>query len=657
MSSKITLWSIGALFFSATVMAQSDDIHQHSPLVCGTPDISYEEFNAPIEIAAKIKKSRKAENSTTSEIKYIPIKMHLLGNDDGTGYIDENTVNDMLAELNKIFRANQNMEFFFSGTSFNKYADTRNNTKADNTGKEEQEFHNKNGANDAINVYVPQGVGGAGGYAYVVPHSQPYNRIHIIKNQLNDDKTTPHEFGHYFGLPHTFQNSKAKDSNGSIDWTKRELVTRNFNEVSPRKSANCRTAGDYFCDTEADPYGNDGVSAPNCQIQSDPDVNGDAYRTNMGNYMNYFWCPGYSFTPEQISKMDAGYTTMKNRNTYFNAPETAQPAPTNLTSTSGVYKNSLVLSWTDNSNVETGYIVEVAEKGTENFIPIGGVAANVRSFKINTNLDDSKEYVFRVKPSNSMKTYSEVSESFTVPKLCAATNKTTCKEGSPQFVINNFILKKNNSSILSNTNSTCTGEGAVNYYDTHQAKVDTGDTITFFVEPMYASNGTYYPFDAKVFCDWNNDGDFDDENELLGEITKAYKGSGTFNIPTHIPTGKYRLRVAMTYTGRTLTSCQVSGGEMEDYALDVTNTELSTKDVNTKDKFSFYPNPVSTEINIHNINNFVAYEIYDKSGRLLKNGKIEGKTIKVNELHDGTYILTVVDKQGEKTSTKFIKKK
>ena len=94
-------------------------------------------------------------------LTYIAIKMHLIGEDDGWGHANENDVNDMLADLNKNFKDN-NIQFYFAGTTLAKYNDSKNNNNNDNTGKLDADFHDKYGVNNAINFYVLKHIRGVG---------------------------------------------------------------------------------------------------------------------------------------------------------------------------------------------------------------------------------------------------------------------------------------------------------------------------------------------------------------------------------------------------------------------------------------------------------------------------------------------------------------
>ncbi|MDP2189130.1 MAG: M43 family zinc metalloprotease [Sphingobacteriaceae bacterium] len=157
--------------------------------------------------------------------------------------------------------------------------------------------------------------------------------------------TLTHEIGHFFNLPHTFDFT----SSNPLD-PQAELVTRNFNEIAPRLSANCNLEGDGFCDTPADFIGNR-WSCPSGRVQLD--LNGDRFRPDSSFYMSYSSDICMSrFSAQQITAMrttlvdtnaSRGYlriNPMPNYPLISNAPLQLQPANGDT-----VIPNQAVFSW------------------------------------------------------------------------------------------------------------------------------------------------------------------------------------------------------------------------------------------------------------------------------------------------------------------------
>ncbi|MCC7027995.1 MAG: hypothetical protein IT265_13610 [Saprospiraceae bacterium] len=93
-----------------------------------------------------------------------------------------------------------------------------------------------------------------------------------------------HEFGHLFGLSHTFEGNGIELVNG----------------------ANCDVAGDGICDTPSDPFVPDsppGKYATGCEfVFTGKDANGEYYQPDIGNIMSYYGCD-CGFTREQYLVM------------------------------------------------------------------------------------------------------------------------------------------------------------------------------------------------------------------------------------------------------------------------------------------------------------------------------------------------------------------
>ena len=97
-----------------------------------------------------------------------------------------------------------------------------------------------------------------------------------------------HEFGHFFGLYHTFEDRLfGKDT---------------FNPET------CNTTGDLVCDTPPDPgtvfeiY----VNYSSCEMNGLTDLNGNEYQPILQNYMSYYkpcYLKENIFTGQQVKIM------------------------------------------------------------------------------------------------------------------------------------------------------------------------------------------------------------------------------------------------------------------------------------------------------------------------------------------------------------------
>jgi len=125
-----------------------------------------------------------------------------------------------------------------------------------------------------------------GGFSYIL--SSRTNNIVMSNYDIMDQKIVAHEFGHFFGLYHTFED-------------------RMFGRDTPNES-DCYATGDRLCDTPSDPgslfeiY----VNYSTCEMVGFKDYNGYEYKPMLENYMSYYkpcYLKEYSFTKEQILVM------------------------------------------------------------------------------------------------------------------------------------------------------------------------------------------------------------------------------------------------------------------------------------------------------------------------------------------------------------------
>src|SRR5690606_31214583 len=141
---------------------------------------------------------------------------------------------------------------------------------------------------NSINVYFcPQG-DGINGIAY-----QPGNRCAVTNSAAINGSTLAHEVGHNFGLYHTHGAGTQEYVNGN----------------------NCTTAGDYLCDTPAEPYRNGlGISGyvnSSCvYIGTFRDPHNELFNPDTHNFMGYSLAScRNNFSNQQIQKKNQTLST------------------------------------------------------------------------------------------------------------------------------------------------------------------------------------------------------------------------------------------------------------------------------------------------------------------------------------------------------------
>ncbi|MCS6916971.1 MAG: hypothetical protein NZM08_04740, partial [Chitinophagales bacterium] len=216
----------------------------------------------------------------------LPMHIHLVGRDNGTGlhYLDvlwQNLcdLNDQFAETGFMFYLKNYPTYIFNSAYYeHDYY----------TGAEMMFDYN---VSNTINVYVVGDPAGNCGYFWGWPDA-----VAIARGCFNVGNTTfAHELGHYFSLPHPFDNI-----NGILEYV---------------DGSNCTVGGDLFCDTRADilnyrwdcPYTGGAV-----------DPKGMPYNPDSSLYMSYALdrCT-YRFSPQQqnamINYLNAKRSYLKNQ--------------------------------------------------------------------------------------------------------------------------------------------------------------------------------------------------------------------------------------------------------------------------------------------------------------------------------------------------------
>tara|TARA_B110000503_G_scaffold93005_1_gene140298 strand:+ start:95691 stop:97451 length:1761 start_codon:yes stop_codon:yes gene_type:complete len=247
------------------------------------------------------------ETKTSTALTSIPIKVHIVTNNDGSGGID---ISDVISELNEVntYFENSFVEFYVCDEV--NYINSSSLYDFDSDTQQDLLFSNHQ--ENILNVYfvndISFGSGGACGYTYLPGNTNQYYDAVVMDNDCTTSQsgtTLTHEMGHHLNLIHTHgpQNGTLTD----------ELVN----------GTNCSVAGDLLCDTPADPQlGYSNVNDVNCLYsESGPpttDAQGNLFDPDTSNIMSYApqECTN-TITDQQYARMYAGYHAFKN---YYACP-------------------------------------------------------------------------------------------------------------------------------------------------------------------------------------------------------------------------------------------------------------------------------------------------------------------------------------------------
>ena len=362
---KYYLLAITLLCSVMSAHAQSNEISQ---LGCATvtTDAEIKEVYEYVQ--------QKTAYKTTAGVDTIPLTIHIVGTDNGAGRYQLDYLFRVICELNDRYAP---VDFYFYIKWPIRYIN--DNSYYEHNFSSGYWMMNSNNVGNTVNVYFVKDPSGACGYY------SPGGDAVAIKNTCSAPASTTlvHELGHYFGLPHTFYGWE----NGGTP-SNPEKVTRSG------LSANCSSAGDVFCVTDAD-YLSDRW---NCPYKGNKfDLNGDKYHPDSSMYMSYATDACMTrFSNQQIgrmqTKLNSSYQSLLNSNppAYSN-----MSTPNILYPSDSIHSNFTKVIWNKVPGADM-YHVKISQKVPAVVRQDTVVADTV--FDIYYNMVANNNYVVQIAP-------------------------------------------------------------------------------------------------------------------------------------------------------------------------------------------------------------------------------------------------------------------
>jgi hypothetical protein len=380
------------------------------PPVCDTPAPTRAFGQALLEIEKQYLRQH-AGARLNEEVTEVFVRVNVMQYSDGRGLVTKPQLDTCLASLNRFFLS-AGIRFRLDG-EVNFVKDDRWAYLASES--DMQEMRRLFDVNHAINLYMLSN-NLAGNSRAMFPSSSASSNFVFINEPYFTESLykyiLPHEFGHYFGLFHTFEPVNGQ-----------ELVTRG-------PEGNCETAGDQICETPSDPYawsgclsGYDSGTGVCTRLCSGTDARGDAFVPDFDNMMSYYTlCPAeHHFTAGQYLRMKAGLQSrllnncINNERYLITGSATPYVSVDAVIDPSGVQggsnslsvcrKSALLTTFSTNGEFQPGnaFKITLLESNTGSSptpieipaVPVAG-KNNTLSFTIPEQLKSDNPYVFQI---------------------------------------------------------------------------------------------------------------------------------------------------------------------------------------------------------------------------------------------------------------------
>lgn len=321
-----------------------------------------------------------------SDLIYVPLKVHIVGNDEGGGRLTLRTLYTDICNLNEQFAPTGFYFYIFGDIDY-----INNSDYYEHDWLAGAYMFAENNVTNLVNIYFVGDPAGNCGY-----FSPSGNAIAVANSCAGTSNTTiAHELGHFFSLPHTFYG-----------W---EFGLPDIDDQEQVDGDNCTTAADGFCDTPPD-YLPERWSCFTLPVFTDPD--GVEFSPDETLYMSYSSdeCQNRFSEEQQEAMIDningprAGLLTWEPISVAdVESAELLSPED-NITN---LFSNYTELSW---SSVENALGYELIVSLTPTFTAISANIFTTDTTVILTELAPEKTYRWKVRvivEGNTCEDYTE----------------------------------------------------------------------------------------------------------------------------------------------------------------------------------------------------------------------------------------------------------
>jgi hypothetical protein len=223
----------------------------------------------------KYQKNPSAYQKRDNETLFVPITIHLLGNDDGASFYNFGVFLDDLCVLNRDFEQT-NIQFFLNEPPRYLKSTKWNNHKTFDEGVEMFD----NNVPNTINSYFVNDPAGNCGYDW------PGTGIALGKGCMGKyNHTWAHETGHELSLPHTFSGWEGMPYS-DLKGAPLQINGQDVEQLGD--TVNCNNVADGFCDTPPDYFSSRWTCGADRKSASDvKDPNGKKFKIRGDFFMSY----------------------------------------------------------------------------------------------------------------------------------------------------------------------------------------------------------------------------------------------------------------------------------------------------------------------------------------------------------------------------------